>query len=348
MISRPTAFVSSASVSTADPHLISAREYAHHSTVAQDLGPRSWVLPCCRCAPTIAANSTTIRIVYNAGTALRNQQLLLVCQLPSPHTGCNSQQHSITNMERPTHHPPSFPSPSPATADTVLPHADIDPTQLANQARHLTLSAESSPPVRASSAAASPPSDCDSDDSAPRQPASCWIDGELPGTATASPPAPAAAAQPVPPASRGHACAISNVVDERQYAVEREEAADSWCGALVSGGPYHSPGSWSVQHGDAVVRLVDLPNEVLLHVLGFLDVPDLLTTSRVSTPLPCPAATMSWSLFLHRGCMPYSLAARFFGALFAIHIPIHNSARPPYRLDSCAAMTFASACHAAD
>lgn len=36
---------------------------------------------------------------------------------------------------------------------------------------------------------------------------------------------------------------------------------------------------------DARVTLAVLPNEVLLHVLGFLDVSDLLATSRVSTCL---------------------------------------------------------------
>lgn len=36
---------------------------------------------------------------------------------------------------------------------------------------------------------------------------------------------------------------------------------------------------------DAKVTLAVLPNEVLLHVLGFLDVSDLLATSRVSSCL---------------------------------------------------------------
>lgn len=35
-------------------------------------------------------------------------------------------------------------------------------------------------------------------------------------------------------------------------------------------------------NSNAIVRLSDLPNEVLLHILGFLDVPDLLATSRTS------------------------------------------------------------------
>lgn len=39
---------------------------------------------------------------------------------------------------------------------------------------------------------------------------------------------------------------------------------------------------------DARVTLAVLPNEVLLHVLGFLDVSDLLATSRVSSCLLTP------------------------------------------------------------
>lgn len=39
---------------------------------------------------------------------------------------------------------------------------------------------------------------------------------------------------------------------------------------------------------DARVTLAVLPNEVLLHVLGFLDVSDLLATSRVSSRLLIP------------------------------------------------------------
>lgn len=38
---------------------------------------------------------------------------------------------------------------------------------------------------------------------------------------------------------------------------------------------------------DANVFLSDLPNELLLHILGYLDVNDLLSTSRVGFPTHC-------------------------------------------------------------
>ena len=270
------------------------------------LCPGSWVLPCC-CrvarllsqtlppvlpasqrlyAPTSPASKRKLkdRGKHKHGYRHGLPEPTDTTSLPRPPADCHFQQTSIADMEWPTPHPPSFPSPSPATADTVLPHADIDPTQLANQASHLTLSAEPSPPVRALSAAASPPSDCDGDGNAPQQPTTCWIVGPLPGTATASTPGPAAAAQPVPPASRDHACGGSSATDERRLVVDQDEAADRQSGAVVPGLSYRGSGPWSVQRGGAVARLVDLPNEVLLLILGFLDVPDLLATSRVSAP----------------------------------------------------------------
>jgi hypothetical protein len=47
---------------------------------------------------------------------------------------------------------------------------------------------------------------------------------------------------------------------------------------------------------EAIVQhqsLEDLPNEVLFHIMGFLDVNDLLSTSRVSGPHPPLAKTYS-------------------------------------------------------
>lgn len=58
---------------------------------------------------------------------------------------------------------------------------------------------------------------------------------------------------------------------------------------------------------DAKVTLVVLPNEVLLHVLGFLDVSDLLATSRVSAILFLPGRGEDWSswegLRIPHGCL---------------------------------------------
>lgn len=227
-------------------------------------------------------------------------------------------------MEWPTHLPPSSPSQAspatPAAAETVLPHADMDPTQLANEASHLTPSAvavEPSPAVHASSAAP-PPSDCDGEDSPLRQAAMCWV--EPLSTSTAAP-GPAADAQPVPHTSHDHAREELLMRDERPYAGGQEkEGGQPWPASgldtqcrepsIFPGRAYTGSRPWFVESDDdddddvdnvddvddvddddnaaaAVVRLDDLPNEVLLHILGFLDVSDLLATSRVSDPALC-------------------------------------------------------------
>lgn len=201
--------------------------------------------------------------------------------------------------------PPSSPSPTPATAETVLPHGDLDPTHLADQASHLTLSAGSSPPLRASSQ--TPPlGEPDGHDSAPRQ-RTCterWIVEPLPST-TASTPGPAADAQPGPPTTRDHARGGSRLEmrSEGRHAADQDpqEGGRQWPtstsnahhhgSALVSGRASEDPGPCFVK-SDAIVRLADLPNEVLLHILGFLDVPELLVTSRVSEPAIAPAVSI--------------------------------------------------------
>lgn len=45
---------------------------------------------------------------------------------------------------------------------------------------------------------------------------------------------------------------------------------------------YSNHHNWAAAQGDAILSLADLPNELLLHILSFLDVSDLLATSRVS------------------------------------------------------------------
>lgn len=205
-------------------------------------------------------------------------------------------------MEWPTCPPPSSPSPAtPAAAETVLPHADIDPTQLANQASHLTLSAiEPGSPSLLASSAAPPPSEPDSQDSPLRQATSCWIEPlseSTPSTPiTISTPGPAAAAQPVPHTSHDHTREELLMRDGRSNAVGQEKegvnpwpapGADSGCRELIISGRNGMDPRPRFVNSNAIVRLSDLPNEVLLHILGFLDVPDLLATSRVSEPASC-------------------------------------------------------------
>lgn len=200
-------------------------------------------------------------------------------------------------MEWPTCPPPSSPSPAtPAAAETVLPHADIDPTQLANQASHLTLSAiEPGSPSLLASSAAPPPSEPDSQDSPLRQATSCWIEPlseSTPSTPiTISTPGPAAAAQPVPHTSHDHTREELLMRDGRSNAVGQEKegvnpwpapGADSGCRELIISGRNGMDPRPRFVNSNAIVRLSDLPNEVLLHILGFLDVPDLLATSRTS------------------------------------------------------------------
>lgn len=202
-------------------------------------------------------------------------------------------------MEWPTCPPPSSPSPAtPAAAETVLPHADIDPTQLANQASHLTLSAvEPGSPSLLASSAAPPPSEPDSQDSPLRQATSCWIEPLSESTPiTICTPGPAAAAQPVPHTSHDHTREELLMRDGGLNAVGQEKegdspwpafGADSDCRELIISSRTSMDSRPRFVNSNAIVRLSDLPNEVLLHILGFLDVPDLLATSRVSEPASC-------------------------------------------------------------
>lgn len=71
---------------------------------------------------------------------------------------------------------------------------------------------------------------------------------------------------------------------------------------------------------DARVTLAVLPNEVLLHVLGFLDVSDLLATSRVSPCLLIPMKVERRFILGRRSCRHgclYDVLAR------PLRIPVH-------------------------
>lgn len=71
------------------------------------------------------------------------------------------------------------------------------------------------------------------------------------------------------------------------------------------------------------LNLADLPNEVLLHVLGYLDVCDLLATSRVSAvKLPCCACLLLFCILLDVWVLSCLLSSLF------LLDPLHRSATP--------------------
>lgn len=82
------------------------------------------------------------------------------------------------------------------------------------------------------------------------------------------------------------------------------EVGDALCASSTPiPGPKYAGLAVMSARRDARVTLAVLPNEVLLHVLGFLDVSDLLATSRVSKIL-FPSRTRRGLLFLGGASAP--------------------------------------------
>jgi len=89
---------------------------------------------------------------------------------------------------------------------------------------------------------------------------------------------------------------LPRIASQPTAALETESASKATAATRVPEGEGWSPwGQGSLRRRDVRIRghvwLDDLPNEVLLHILGFLDVNDLLATSRVSAanfPLHSP------------------------------------------------------------
>lgn len=150
----------------------------------------------------------------------------------------------------------------------------------------------------------------------PRQ-ASAPIGPLLPLPATSSPststPGPVAGAQPAPLISPprpprehlsgrgdGHAsdvggAAYPQAMDWHQPGLAAGDELGASCAPIP--GPGYEGQALLSPGRDARVTLAVLPNEVLLHVLSFLDVSDLLATSRVSACLFVPGhggACVSW------------------------------------------------------
>lgn len=163
-------------------------------------------------------------------------------------------------------------SPTLAAAGPVLPHNDIESKQLADRASHLNLTATSS----SSDASPAPPPQGGIPSPSHTRSRTCSACSKP--TAEAAPlrardadaEAPADA-QHAQPQSQEHACEDKSVMVAAPSAGGNEKVCHG----------KHPAGAFLplVQTG---ASLADLPNEVLLHILGYLDVSDLLLLSRVS------------------------------------------------------------------
>lgn len=172
---------------------------------------------------------------------------------------------------------PSCSSPTLATPGTVLPHSDIETKQLADQASHLTLA------TSFNKADASLASGLYSGVPAPSRSrsrtcsacsSSTTFDGPL-------------------PLKRASARASPNRFDAQRAPLRSHEHAREETSMSAAGGAAGDERDCHQMHLADVAPLVlvrtssgpslaDLPNEVLLHILGHLDVCDLLLLSRVS------------------------------------------------------------------
>lgn len=184
----------------------------------------------------------------------------------------------------------SSPSPTLAAAEQVLPHSD-DSKQLVDQASHLTL-ATSSSNARRTDASPVPHErrlpDPPRSRSRSQTCSACW----LPASEGPRPPhrdlsralSNALGAQHAPWTSYDHAREEQTM---RPAAAGKQDCHRMLLGEVLP--------LLSVPTGPS---LDDLPNEVLLHILGYLDVYDLLVLSRVSE---CGDVMLCSSLQLARG-----------------------------------------------
>lgn len=196
-----------------------------------------------------------------------------------------------------------------ASPQMVLPHDSIESTQLADQASHLTLAAS---PGRATGSTVTGTHDGvpSSSRSRNRTCSACSfaasdVDGPRPSPllpqceqgSTLSiercPPRPVTEdhgwipndAQPTPPTLYKHAREETHMTAAAELERERHRMQPADALALVAVRKPYPPTPSSTRKTRKVAplaTLADLPNEVLLHVLGYLDVCDLLLLSRTS------------------------------------------------------------------
>lgn len=186
-------------------------------------------------------------------------------------------------------------SPTLASTGTVLPHDDQASKQLADQASHLTLSTAGSVPSSylptASSAPFAPICPHEGSPKSSRSRGrSC--SAELGPSSSAA----AAAAQRCcclccsPPISHEHAREATRMRDGAPAAASEDERRHIWPAAAnaatADGADTSCPTCTIATEGSSSgvvpLTLAAFPNEVLLHILGYLDVSDLLAASRVS------------------------------------------------------------------
>lgn len=164
-------------------------------------------------------------------------------------------------------------SPTLAASGSVLPHSDIESRQLADKASHHTLTTTSS--------------------RSDALPASAAQDGAAHPARTRSRACSACLSSTAGPAPLRVPCADAKASANAQHAplVSQDHAREGDDNLMTSAGSAAAdePRRQCAQPTGARLPLVlvyaslaDLPNEVLLHILGYLDVCDLLLLSRVS------------------------------------------------------------------
>lgn len=258
-----------------------------------------------------------------------------------------------------------------ASPPTVLPHDSMEPTQLADQASHLTLATSSG---RADASSAMGPHDGVPNPSRSRSrtcsACSSAARSDVDGLPRASPPPPPSSehehasttsiercssrpaatadnkfclpsdAQLTPPISHEHAREETRMAAAAELERERHHMQPADALPLVSVRKhYPSRPRFARKAGNdaPLATLVNLPNEVLLHVLGYLDVCDLLLLSRVCANESCCAIVCILSRAMSTSLPPTPLGCKLLyntpsTALLpsrnAPHVPRHSTKTP--------------------
>lgn len=160
---------------------------------------------------------------------------------------------------------------------------------LVNQTSHLTLSAVEAQDMDSPAPSRFPNS---TRSSSPRLIASMALDNDAQpclrvtgGGAEAAPGAVPGAVVATQPVTSGEATGATDV-PMSSYAGDSSSVGDVTAADSDNDQPKDSAAVVECRREDPVTNLTDLPNEVLLQILGYLDICDLLSTSRVSQATP--------------------------------------------------------------